>query len=136
MFFEAFWPKYSAKIQVIIDNITKHKSLMDSQVNLANIVEAEVARAQSYKVFEQIHDSQLRSDFEQVKSALSANLYDDELEKFQGNHLIPSNAPSWLENLSQFQDWLNPTCSSSRLLWLQGIPGAGTCFSRLDIFQS
>lgn len=110
---------------MIINNITKHKSLMDSQVNLANIVEAEAARTESYRVFEQIQEFQSRSDFERVKSAVSANMYDDELEKVLRKCSIKSPGGSWLECLAQFQAWADPTRSNSRLLWLQGIPGAG-----------
>ncbi|EUC39484.1 hypothetical protein COCMIDRAFT_10428 [Bipolaris oryzae ATCC 44560] len=125
-FFEVLWPKYSRKIQLIIENIAKYKGLMDSQANLNNIVEAEAARAESYRVFEQIQDAHSRADFEQVKTILSANLYDDELEKVRGNYRILTK--SWLESLNQFKDWVDPNCSSSRLLWLQGILGAGKTF--------
>jgi len=38
----------------------------------------------------------------------------------------------WLLNDARFQDWLDPDYCSKPLLWLNGIPGAGRTFVKID----
>ncbi|KAF2138225.1 uncharacterized protein K452DRAFT_90147 [Aplosporella prunicola CBS 121167] len=126
MFFESIWPKYFGKIQLIIENIEKHRNLMDSEVTLANIMEADAARLDAYRRYEQNQEFQQRQDFNTAKTSLSPALYDHELERIKRECSVQSG--NWLETLEQFRSWLDPSKSTTRLFWLQGIPGAGKTF--------
>jgi hypothetical protein len=123
--FQSLWPKYAGKLKVVQDNITKHTILMQGEVTLAEITEAHTARTRSLQEYERNHEFQQRQDFEMVLASLAPNLYDQELERLRGKCTIDST--SWLANHVQYQKWFDESDKSTRLLWLEGIPGAGSC---------
>lgn len=123
MFFESLWPKYDSKICVILRNIERHTVLMNSEVTLAHITEAYAARTRMFGEYERAIDFQHRQDFESAKVSLSPHLYDNDLERLQRGCCPESGR--WLEKEMAFSCWLDPRNKSARLIWFQGIPGAG-----------
>jgi hypothetical protein len=121
--FESLWPRYASKITLILRNIGNHVTLMDSEVTLANIIEADAARAKAYEEYERNEAARQAQQFESMRLLLSPHLYDDELERLRRKYYAKSG--EWLENEDRFRKWIDPINHSTNLFWLIGIPGAG-----------
>ncbi|GME30106.1 uncharacterized protein LTHEOB_10928 [Neofusicoccum parvum] len=120
---ESVWPKYDGKLKIILGNIAKNRAMMDSAVTLKDITEAHQARIDAYEKYERDYEFQQRQDFEIAKASLSPNLYYTELGKIGDRCSVDSM--KWLHDVKAFETWLDSANDVSRLLWLQGIPGAG-----------
>lgn len=59
-------------------------------------------------------------------SYISPNLYDDELDKFQRR--ICERTGKWLQREQVLKDWMDASNAATRILWMQGIPGAGKTY--------
>lgn len=121
--FEAVWPKYQAKLIVIGNNIESHTTLMSGEVSLANVIAAQADRVRALEHYERTQEFQQRQDFEAVETYVSPRMYDTELDRLRSASC--SNTGRWLRKEESFCKWLDPTDRSTRLLWLNGIPGAG-----------
>jgi nucleoside-triphosphatase THEP1 len=117
------WPRYKAKINVVIGSIERHSVLMTEEVSLANISEAHAARIADMDRWERNFEFQETQDFNSVHSYLSPNLYDDELDRLQRR--ICERTGRWLQREQVLKDWLDASNAATRVLWMQGIPGAG-----------
>lgn len=120
---ESLWPKYHGRLEVIMRNIAKSKAMMDSAVTLMDITEAHQARIDAYQKYERDYEFQQRQDFEAAKQSLSPNLYYKELEN--ATERCSVDPGKQIRRLDKFEHWCDPAKPDSRLLWLQGIPGAG-----------
>ena len=123
MLFESFWPKYSSKFQVILNNIGQHRILMDNEVTLAHITEAYAARASASAKYVRDQEYDERTEFHLIKNSLSPQLYDAQLERIRQRCSV--QAGEWLKRDTRFSDWHDTSNQSARVLWLSGIPGAG-----------
>jgi len=133
--FEAIWPRYKSRIAVVERNIERHATLMNTEVSLADITDAQRHRALELEEDERTQQFQQRQDFEDVQSHICPRLYDNELYGLQERSC--SNTGDWLQKEGSFCEWIDPNDKSTRLLWLQGIPGAGKLLSQLNcLFKS
>lgn len=96
---------------------------MTEEVSLANISEAHAARVADIDRWQRMFEFQETQDFNSAQSYISPNLYDDELDKFQRR--ICERTGRWLERENVLKDWLDEKNVATRVLWMQGIPGAG-----------
>jgi hypothetical protein len=97
---------------------------MSNEVNLEHIREAHDARIKALDHYERTREFQDRQDFIGVETHISPRLYGSELDWLHIN--ICEGTGRWLQKEKAFCTWLDPEDTSTRLLWLQGIPGAGT----------
>lgn len=97
-------------------------------MTLAHITEAQAARVRAYREYEEGHEFQLRQDFALAESSLSPQLFDLELETVLGN--CSAKAGEWLFQQESFRKWSDSDDLSTRLLWFEGIPGAGKSYRR------
>jgi len=93
-------------------------------VNLGNIIDEQTYRANVLDKHQRDQEFQERHDFEAVQSYFSPRIYDEELDRLQYNSCPKTG--NWLEKEQDFCDWIDSSNNSTRLLWLHGIPGAGT----------
>ena len=124
MIFESLWPRSAAKISIVLNNIALHKLLMDSEVTLANIGEAYTARSLAYEEYEKNQTNWQRQRFESAKLSLSPRFFDLDLERIRER--CCEDTGHWLWKDDAFCRWYDPNNLSMRILWLVGIPGAGT----------
>ena len=120
---EALWPRYAAKIDVVMASIETHKLLLDREVAFADIRGARDARSRALKEYEQNAKMRENRTFEDCRASLSPHLYGRELERILLDTYKDTCA--WLEDDADFQRWLNGRRKSAAFLWLSGIPGAG-----------
>ena len=106
-----------------MDNIRRHKILMDREVTLANITDAVTARSRAFEEYEMNRSFREQQKLEFFKTSLSPKLYDQELERITETRC--DDTGHWLDDEKHFRDWSDPAGRSTPLLWLSGIPGAG-----------
>lgn len=108
---------------MITENVKEHKLLLDDSITLAHVVEAHAARQRAFEEFERQYEFRQRQDLEAVKSSLGPVLYDRDLQRLKARRVVQSG--DWLLGQEEYNHWRDPSDKASRLLWLQGIPGAG-----------
>ena len=102
---------------------------MRSEVRLEHIREEHDTRLRILKHFENSERSHRQQEYHMIKTATSAKLYDDFLDRIYGRTC--EGTGKWLLRDSTFTKWLDVTDVSTKIIWLQGIPGAGR--SKLDL---
>lgn len=122
-FFEALWPRFAAKILVVMATIENHKSLLDREVTLADIHDARTARKRALEEYERSEAARETKNFEDCKRSLAPKLYDQEMERMRNE--CCKDTCAWLGEDEEFQTWFNSRKRTSAFLWLSGIPGAG-----------
>ncbi|KIX07366.1 uncharacterized protein Z518_02019 [Rhinocladiella mackenziei CBS 650.93] len=133
LYFESMWPKYGNKITIIMNNVERHAALISNEVTLASILDAQAAHAEAVKTCERDEEFQRRQDFATVQQSLSPKLYDDELEQFR--KLRTPDSGKWIEKNEEFIAWFNASNQSGRVLWIEGIPGAGKSFLSAHVVE-
>ncbi|KAL2680380.1 hypothetical protein Neosp_007978 [[Neocosmospora] mangrovei] len=121
--FKSLWPRYLGRIKAIQGNMTQHRNLMSEEATLEHLMEAQKARKRALEEYERQFEFQQRQEFDLVRNSLNARLYDQDLERLKSH--AGHGSGIWLEGHPAYQKWIDVQDNSPRLLWLQGIPGAG-----------
>ncbi|KAJ5316798.1 NACHT nucleoside triphosphatase [Penicillium antarcticum] len=124
--FESVWPKHRSKIDVVVSNIERHSFLLRDEVNLTHISEAHQARLIDFDRWAATFEFQARQNYNELETFISPRLYDDELDRFQRN--MCERTGRWIQRDKAISKWLDPNDTKNRLIWLQGIPGAGKSY--------
>lgn len=148
-FFRTAWKDFKSRFRHILGDLQRHKSLIESHANIIQIQEAQEARDATKDVFSKLlHDNTL-----QVQEALAAReaTHDSFMKVFQSNRdnqhvfvqnwLSPVNVKvdqegyiamrhgdtgQWILNNDAIKSWMDPNDQTMPIVWLTGIPGAGT----------
>ncbi|KAI8630272.1 NACHT domain protein [Xylariaceae sp. FL1651] len=125
-FFEPLWPKHKDKIKVVMTHIDNHGRLMRNEVRLEHIQQEHEARRRALEYYEQEERSRRDQEFYRIKTDIAPQSHDERLDGIQAR--VYQGTGTWLLENATFKEWLRPATASSRLLWLQGIPGAGKTY--------
>ncbi|SCO12073.1 uncharacterized protein FFE2_12505 [Fusarium fujikuroi] len=126
VFFESLWPARRAEIQVITENIEKHRLLLCNEITLNDILEAHTARKKALEHYAETREFQERQDFHSMETYIRPPSYDEDLDRICNSRC--QGTGSWLAQDQQFVSWAEGKEKSAQVLWLQGIPGAGKTF--------
>ena len=125
VFFKCAWQGLTLQIRTVRDSFIRHKSLLESEANLAHFEEAQIAR-------EQAIDAQLKAEeLEQRKLMINVDAWlapagcKSDHERYLEIQQDYPNTGNWLLKARQVKKWLDPLCSDVPVVWLYGIPGAG-----------
>jgi len=124
--FEALWPARRDEINIVAQNIEKNGRLMIEEVTLVHISKAHdewMAAHKHYNDERQARDAQFFHNVEQHIQPIS---YDKRLDQLRTS--ICEGTADWLTKDETFSRWLDPTNSSTNIVWLQGFPGAGKTY--------
>jgi hypothetical protein len=121
--FEAMWPKQRDKIRVVMSHIERHTLLMRNEVRLEHIREERKARLEALEHFERTEISHRRQEYNAIKEAISPRAYEEELYIIRGR--ICEGTGKWILRDTTLINWLGGSEKPAKLIWLQGIPGAG-----------
>jgi hypothetical protein len=99
---------------------------MKSEVTMQRISEEHEFRAKALAHFDHESESQELQRFQTLKTRVCPRVHDDRLDWLLNRSA--KAAAEWLVTDSIFQAWLDMSSPTVRLLWLQGIPGAGKTF--------
>lgn len=81
------------------------------------------ARVRDLAHIESTERSNLRQEYQRIKTDISPRAYNEELNRLQERAC--KGTERWLLKDSSFAEWLDASKKSTRLCWLQGMPGAG-----------
>jgi len=125
--FESVWPRQRDRLDSVVSFVERHTACMRSEVTTQNLREERDFRAKSLAHISEEQNFQELQKFQTLKMRLSPESYDDRLDWLL-NRSSESSA-NWLMSDQAFLSWLNTSNPTVRLLWLKGIPGAGTWMS-------
>jgi hypothetical protein len=92
-------------------------------VQFEHIQQQHEARLRSLDHFERAEKAHQLQEYYGIRTELSPRTYDDKLDWLRGR--LCSGTGEWLLKDQTFTQWLNVSDVSMRLIWIQGIPGAG-----------
>ncbi|SPO07054.1 uncharacterized protein DNG_09748 [Cephalotrichum gorgonifer] len=124
--FETLWPRSKEKLKVIEGNIERHAQLLGSNITFEHIKREADARVSSLKEFRESELARAKQKFQALETAICPPVYDDRLDWLR-TRTCPGTA-KWLAQDQVFNQWMDLSSQATRLLWLQGIPGAGKTF--------
>lgn len=127
LIFESMWTKQREKINLVRAQIQRHTLLLRREVGLEHIQEAHDAQLQALEHYEKTEKSFRRQEYQSVKTNISPRTYEDKLDSFHAR--VCHGTGRWLLRDATFAKWLDKADASMKILWLQGIPGAGTCIN-------
>ncbi|RMJ16009.1 hypothetical protein CDV36_004314 [Fusarium kuroshium] len=121
--FEALWPSRRDQIKVVTKHITRHRELMRTEVHLEEIRAADEARQRELEHFARTEENTIRQEYFTLRAHVSPKTYDDDL--YRHHAAVCDGTGKWLFRDQLFKDWADYSKGSTRILWLNGIPGAG-----------
>lgn len=99
--------------------------MMDSSITLEQVLRAHASRERALQEYERQHEAQERQAFEDATTSLEAITYHRTLARIRSRITYGG----WLRGHDQYKCWRDPDQEVVRILWLQGIPGAGASTS-------
>ena len=108
-----------------MNDIIRHRELIERKTNLLGIQESRDARLQSQASFEALERDQNLAKTLAVVNWLSAADVALDHEDFAGKRQYTPDSGSWVLDLPKVKDWFDPANPSVPIFWLSGIPGAG-----------
>ncbi|KAK4063518.1 uncharacterized protein Triagg1_9395 [Trichoderma aggressivum f. europaeum] len=82
--FEALWPSQKEKIKIVMDHIQRHTDLMRNKVRLEHLREEYEHRQRAFDHFEATQKSNMRQEYNIIKTDVSPRFYDAELYRIRG----------------------------------------------------
>ena len=128
-FFEALWPKQKEKIDIVKSHIDRHATLMRTEVRLEHIREEHDTRLRALEYFERSEREHSRQEYFRIQTDINPKFHDRKLNEISGR--LCEGTGKWLLQDDKFTRWLDFDSVDSKILWLEGIPGAGMCLSHI-----
>ncbi|KAH1932003.1 hypothetical protein KXV48_007907 [Aspergillus fumigatus] len=125
-FFEALWPRKKEHISLVKTHIERHALLMRNEVRLEHIREEHDTRLKAFEHFKNAEKSHRLQQFYAIKADMSPRMYDDKLNWYHSR--VCEGTITWLFRDDVIKDWFDVSNGTSKVVWLQGIPGAGKTF--------
>lgn len=122
--FQETWPRYKTKFGPIIDNLKRHKQLVEGRITFTQLEAAVSNGAKALRELETQRENNENIQHRAVKCWLnSADVHVDQ-ENVSAVRHTNKKAGQWLLRNDVFQAWQSSS-NQNALLWLCGIPGAG-----------
>jgi hypothetical protein len=123
--FTATWKDFQESFKPILNDLIRHRELIESTASLEQIQESRDARLQSQASFAALEQEQIHTKTLAVVNWLSAADSDADQATFStARHDIP-NTGRWILDVPSVQVWLDASKTSAPVVWLNGKPGAG-----------
>ena len=132
--FDSLWKTFNPRFQGILENLRKHRDLIDQEANALNIAEAKAWRT---KQLEQIRQWRVEraEDLERVEHerivsqtreavAWFGEAQDQEDLLLKLSRACDGNHDHWILKEPTIMSWLEPA-QTHAFVWLNGKPGAG-----------
>jgi hypothetical protein len=130
--FQYSWKRFEPQFKCILDSLTGQKSLLNSDKSKELVLGAETLHVPAENHSEGMKSRCNEADEEQwrLESVIDKinppNCYAD--QNVASEHRKESQSGRWILQNNYFQAWHNINASSNPLLYINGIPGAGTNF--------
>ncbi|KAL3459558.1 hypothetical protein BJX64DRAFT_301165 [Aspergillus heterothallicus] len=134
-FFEPLWPRKIEQIRLVATHIERHTLLMRNEVRLEHIREEHQARLKAFEHFKNVERAHRLQKYQAFKTDMHPPSYDDKLSWCRAR--VCKGTGKWLLQDSVFKNWLDHTSQTTRVIWIQGIPGAGKTFlAAIAVYQA
>ncbi|KAF2088965.1 hypothetical protein K490DRAFT_37933 [Saccharata proteae CBS 121410] len=123
--FQATWPSFKPKITKILNNMRRHKSLIESQADLVHFEQLQQLRASEeveFRHLKEAEDLRRRKEVDRWLSGASADIIHEKCQ--QAREDLPDSG-KWIFDIPLFKTWFSLDFCSTTLLWLSGMPGSG-----------
>ena len=125
--FRSAWKDFAARFQHILDDLCRHKALIETQASPTQIQETQTERAYLQNQFNMTEDNRrMRTQLDVINwiSAVDSILDQEAAMAIRQDH--PTSG-QWLLDDKKMRAWMDPSSSLIQFLWMNGIPGAGSC---------
>jgi hypothetical protein len=123
--FTATWKDFQESFKPILNDLVRHRELIESTASLERIQESRDAQLHFQASFAALEQEQVHTRTLAVISWLSAADSDADQTTFSAaRHDIP-NTGRWILDAPSIQAWLNPNNASTPIVWVNGKPGVG-----------
>jgi hypothetical protein len=126
IFLESLWPNIRGKLDVVHKNIGQHQLLMTSHVTLEHVTRSSEAGKRAIQEYDKAEHDRTIQTFRNILTDVSPPMYHDKLASLLQESTVESG--SWFEREPAYSKWLDPKDTSSRCIWVKGIPGSGKTF--------
>ncbi|RDW70893.1 uncharacterized protein DSM5745_08404 [Aspergillus mulundensis] len=123
--FQATWKTLSVRFSRITDSFLLHKSLLESQANLIQFAEYRKFVSEEKENHRRRKDDDDRRKQVAVRDWLQPANTSGDQEKHSEQRLHHPESGKWILSNIHIRAWSDPNVTSTPLLWLTGIPGAG-----------
>jgi len=96
---------------------------MRNEVRLEHVQAEHDARVRALEHFESTERAFQRQEYQDIKTDVSPRSYEEKLDWLHARRC--DGTGRWLKRDAAFAKWLDITDTSTKVLWLQGIPGSG-----------
>jgi hypothetical protein len=126
--FSATWKNFQESTKPILNDLLRHRELIERVASLHQIQESRVARLQSQASFAAMEKEQNGTKIRTISTWLSTSDWSDDQENFASKRRDVSGSGAWILDEAKVKAWLDPLSFNIPLLWLNGKPGAGKQF--------
>jgi hypothetical protein len=129
--FRATWKDFNATFAHILQDLIRHKGLIESQATLIHIQEAQLARTKASEIFEKLEAEESHRQSLAVLDWLSptdATL--DQMAASETRESFPETG-LWVLKAEKVKAWCQIAIPKWPKLWMYGIPGAGASSDNL-----
>ena len=123
--FRSLWKDFRTRFQSILENLRRHKDLIESQANLVQYQSSRIARQQAETEVQKIEEALVKQQLVSVRDWLCSAKVKNDQEHYVSVRVHCLGFGRWLLSHPRMRVWMDPDSSSIPLLWLHGIPGAG-----------
>jgi hypothetical protein len=123
--FHSIWKQFDTWFEDVINNMGRHKLLLESHASLIEFERAGKARELAERKFKILEEQELLRRKAYLKTWLAAaDIYSDQ-EKGQLARQPRPRSGRWLLSRARIRDWLDPHSLSTPMAWIYGMPGCG-----------
>lgn len=122
------WKDFESRFTGILESLARHRELVDKEAISIDIAEA---RSWRIRAEEDIERREKQRKEQQLHYVIGWLAVDDLLQEEEFDRLSERRQDGtceWVESSSQLKAW-NENGNSEPIIWINGIPGAGTQFS-------
>jgi hypothetical protein len=125
MLFSSSWKIFETQFRCILDSLGRHKDLIESEKGTLAVFEAQRVRELAEAHFKEISELEKRKQLTALIEKLNAPDYN--LDHYVASEQRRrSQSGTWVLQNIHFRKWSEMDAKSNPLLYIHGIPGAGT----------
>ncbi|KAG4441376.1 hypothetical protein IFR05_003133 [Cadophora sp. M221] len=135
IFFDSLWKDFGVRFLGILENLERHRDLVDREASAIAIIEAKKWRAKQQDNLERLEDERRDRQLQDCVSwlAIDDRGQEDALEKLSQRR--QAGTCDWILKSLQLRTWVENQ-DAEPVLWLKGIPGAGKSVLTSHVIQN
>lgn len=123
--FLSAWKDFRSRFQGILDSLKRHKALIESQATLVEFEESQAARALAEDRYLRKEENERKTQLITVRTWLKGLRSHIDQKVAMSERAEYPETGRWLLNYPKLKIWFDIQSSEVRILWINGIPGAG-----------